>query len=145
MPFLAFPGRCAGAERLTCRSDPLRRKPRRRAVWQAQLAALALARLSPLTEYISLAAGSTTILSTLAHIDRLVIVPNTTGAGAAVTLSDGTTAILTVPAAATHAIDPHPYTVHLGIRNTAAAGFKLVLGASVAAVVVGGFGTPTTA
>lgn len=88
--------------------------------------------------------GSTYILSTSAHIDRLVITPISTGAGA-VTLSDGTTAILSIPAAA-HPVDCRPYTVDLGIRNTSTAGFKLVLGASVAAVVVGGFvGAVTTA
>jgi hypothetical protein len=55
-----------------------------------------------------------------------------------VPLSDGTTAILSIPAAA-HSIDPHPYTVPLGIRNESTAGFKLVLGASVSAIAVGGF------
>ncbi len=96
------------------------------------------------TEYFALAAGSTTILSTAATLTKLVVVPNTTGAGA-VTLSDGTTAILTIPAAA-HAIDPHPYSVDLNITNESTAGFKLVLGASVAALVAGSFsGAATTA
>jgi hypothetical protein len=90
------------------------------------------------------AAGTTHILSTAAFIDRLVVIPVSTGAGV-VTLSDGTTAILSIPAAA-HAIDPHPYDIELGIQNTSTAGFKLVLGASVSAIVVGGFaGTATTA
>jgi hypothetical protein len=54
-------------------------------------------------------------------------------------------AILSIPAAA-HAVDPHAYSVHLGIRNTSTAGFKLVLGASVSAIAVGGFvGAKTTA
>jgi hypothetical protein len=83
-------------------------------------------------------------MSTAAFLDRLVIVPLSTGAGA-VTLSDGTTAILSIPAAG-HGIDPKPYSIPLGIRNTAAAGFKLVLGASVSAIAVGGFvGAKTTA
>ena len=95
------------------------------------------------TEYVQLAAGSTTVLSTAAYLDRLVVVPVSTGAGT-VTLSDGTTAIMSIPAAA-HAVSAAPYTVHLGIRNVSTAGFKLVLGASVSCLAVGGFGTPTTA
>ena len=70
--------------------------------------------------------------------------PVSTGAGV-VTLSDGSTAILSIPAAA-HAVDPHPYTVQLGIRSLSTAGFKLVLGSSVSAIAVGGFvGAKTTA
>jgi hypothetical protein len=62
-----------------------------------------------------------------------------------VTLSDGTTAILSIPAVA-HAVDPHPYNVDLNIGNTSTAGFKLVLGASVSALAVGEFaGAATTA
>lgn len=96
------------------------------------------------TGYVALAAGSTTILSTAATITQLVVVPASTGAGA-VTLSDGTTAILSIPAAA-HAVDPHAYNVGLNIDNTSTAGFKLVLGASVSAIAVGSFaGAATTA
>jgi hypothetical protein len=83
-------------------------------------------------------------MSTAAFLGRLVVVPLSTGAGA-VTLSDGTTAILSIPAAS-HGIEPHTYSVPLGIRNTSTAGFKLVLGASVSAMAVGGFvGAKTTA
>jgi hypothetical protein len=57
------------------------------------------------TEYMTLAAGSTHIMSTAAYLDRLVVVSLSTGAGA-VTLSDGPTAIMSIPAAS-HAIDPH--------------------------------------
>jgi phosphoglucomutase len=96
------------------------------------------------TQYMTFAAGTTHILSTAAYIDRLVVVPVSTGAGV-VTLSDGTTAILSIPAAS-HAIDPHTYSVPLGITNTSTAGFKLVLGASVSAIAVGAFvGVKTTA
>jgi hypothetical protein len=97
------------------------------------------------TEYKSIAAASTWLLSTAAVIDTITVVPATTGATTLV-LSDGTTAILSIPAAA-HAVDPRPYTLNLGgIRNTAAAGFKIVTGASVAAVIKGSFvGAPTTA
>lgn len=90
------------------------------------------------------AAGTTHIMSTAAYLDRLVVIPLSTGAGV-VTLSDGTTAIMSIPAAS-HAIDSHTYSVPLGIRNTSTAGFKLVLGASVSAIAVGGFvGAKTTA
>jgi hypothetical protein len=96
------------------------------------------------TEYMTFAAGTTHILSTAAYLDRLVVVPVSTAAGV-VTLSDGTTAIVSIPAAA-HAIDPKPYVVQLGIQNQSTAGFKLVLGASVSAIAVGGFvGAKTTA
>jgi hypothetical protein len=96
------------------------------------------------TRYVALAAGSTTIISsTGAYLDRLVVIPASTGAGA-VTLSDGTTAIMAIPAAA-HAVDPHPYTVSLGLRGVGGAGFKLVLGASVSALAVGEQLSATTA
>jgi hypothetical protein len=96
------------------------------------------------TAYMTFAAGSTYIMSTAAYIDRLVVIPVSTGAGA-VTLSDGTTAILSIPAAS-HAVDAHTYAVPLGIRNTSTAGFKIVTGASVSAIAVGGFvGARTTA
>jgi hypothetical protein len=96
------------------------------------------------TEYMTFAAGTTHIMSTAAYLDRLIVIPVSTGAGV-VTLSDGTTAIMSIPAAS-HAIDPHTYSVPLGIRNTSTAGFKIVLGASVSAIAVGGFvGAKTTA
>jgi phosphoglucomutase len=96
------------------------------------------------SEYMTFAAGSTHIMSTAAYLDRLIVIPVSTAAGV-VTLSDGTTAIMSIPAAS-HSIDPHTYSVPLGIRNTAAAGFKIVLGANVSAIAVGGFvGAKTTA
>ena len=96
------------------------------------------------SQYMTFAAGTTHIMSTAAYLDRLIVIPVSTGAGV-VTLSDGTTAIMSIPAAS-HAIDPHTYSVPLGIRNASAAGFKLVLGASVSAIAVGGFvGAKTTA
>ena len=48
------------------------------------------------TEYMTFAAGSAHIMSTDAFLDRLVVIPVSTGAGV-VTLSDGTTAILSIP------------------------------------------------
>jgi len=90
------------------------------------------------TQYVALAAASTAILgSNNAYLEKMTIIPVSTGA-ATVTLSDGTTAIATIPAAA-HAVDPHPYTVHYGIRATGA-GFKVVTGTSVSVVAVGWFG-----
>jgi hypothetical protein len=56
-----------------------------------------------------------------------------------VTLSDGSTAIVSIPAAA-HAVDPHPYYLPLRIRATSpTTGFKITTGASVAVVAVGKF------
>jgi hypothetical protein len=60
------------------------------------------------------------------------------GAGA-MTLSDGSTAIVSIPAAA-HAVDPHPYYLKLGIRATSpTTGFKITTGASVSVIAVGRF------
>ena len=94
--------------------------------------------LGEATQYVALAAASTGILgSQNAYLEKMIVIPNTTGAQG-ITLSDGTTAIATIPTAA-HAIDPHPYTVHYGIRATGA-GFKVVTGTSVSCVAVGWFG-----
>jgi hypothetical protein len=97
------------------------------------------------TDYKSIAAASTWSLSTVGIIDTLTVIPNTTGA-ATVVLSDGTTAILSIPAAA-HAVSAAPYTLNLGgIRSETTVGFTIVTGGSVAVVVKGAFiGTPTTA
>jgi hypothetical protein len=96
------------------------------------------------TQYKTIAAGSTWSLSTAAYIDRITVIPVSTG-GTTIVLSDGTTAIMSIPAAA-HAVDPHPYTVHLGIRSESTLGFEVVAGASIAAIVAGAWNaTPTTA
>jgi hypothetical protein len=95
------------------------------------------------SQYISLAAASTTILSTASYIERITVNPATTAAGGFV-LSDGTTAILTVSSLG-HQLTPQPYTIHLGIRSVSTSGFRIVTGASVSAIVVGAWGTPTTA
>jgi hypothetical protein len=91
-------------------------------------------------------AGSTYILSTAAVIDSLQIVPTSSGAGV-FTLADGTTTILSIPAAS-YLPDARPHLINFpnGIRNTAAAGFKITLGASVSCLVSGAFvGAITTA
>jgi hypothetical protein len=97
------------------------------------------------TDYKAIAAASSWSLSTAAVLHTLTVIPNTTAA-ATVVLSDGTTAILSIPAAV-HAVSAAPYTLNLGgIRSETTVGFKIVTGASVACIVSGGFaGTPTTA
>jgi hypothetical protein len=95
------------------------------------------------TQYQNIAAASTWLLSTSAVIDRMTVIPGSSATGT-VQLLDGTTAIMTIPTVA-H-LDAKPYTLHLGIRNTAAAGFKVITGNSVAVIVSGAFqATPTTA
>jgi hypothetical protein len=96
------------------------------------------------TEYRNIAAGTTIGLTTAAYLERMTVVPVSTGA-ATVTLSDGTTAILSIPAAA-HAVSAAPYTIPLGIRSVSTLGFRIACGASVSVLAVGGWvGTPTTA
>jgi hypothetical protein len=59
--------------------------------------------------------------------------------GGGVTIYDGSTAIVTVPAAA-HGGQSAPYKVGLGIRATSATtGFKITTGASVSVIAVGKF------
>ena len=61
-------------------------------------------------------------------LESVTIIPASYGADRVVTIYDGSTAIVTIPAAA-HAVDPHPYRVHLGVRATnAATGFKITTG-----------------
>jgi hypothetical protein len=90
--------------------------------------------------------GSTYVLSTAAVITGMHIVPTSSGAGA-FTMYDGTTVMLAIPAAS-YVPDPRPHYINFGqhgIRNTAAAGFKIVLGASMVCLVQGAFGAVTTA
>jgi hypothetical protein len=91
--------------------------------------------------------GSTYIMSTAAVITGLRIVPTSSGAGA-FTLADGTTVILSIPAAS-YIPDPRPHYIDFGphgIRNGSTAGFKITLGASMACLVTGAFvGAVTTA
>jgi hypothetical protein len=90
--------------------------------------------------------GSTYIMSTAAVITGIKIIPTSSGAGA-FSMSDGTTVMLAIPAAS-FVPDPRPHFLDFGpegIRNTAAAGFKITLGASMACLVTGAFGVVTTA
>jgi hypothetical protein len=97
------------------------------------------------TQYHSVLSATTWLLSTAAVINTITVIPATTAATTFV-LQDGSTTVISVPAAA-HAIDAKPYTINLGgIRNTATAGFKVITGTSVAAIISGAFvATPTTA
>jgi hypothetical protein len=90
-------------------------------------------------------AASTWSLSTAAYINTLTVIPISTGAGV-VTLLDGSTAIVSIPAAA-HAVDAAPYTLNFGgITNVSSLGFKIVTGTSVQCLISGAFfATPTTA
>ena len=68
----------------------------------------------------------------------MTIIPVTT-AGGAVTILDGSTAIVTVPAAAALG-QSAPYRVQLGIKATSpSTGFKITTGASVSVIAVGRF------
>ena len=94
-------------------------------------------------QYKQILAGTTWSLSTSAYIDRITVVPGSSGTGT-VQLLDGSTAVFTIPAVG-H-LDAKPYTLHLGITNQSSLGFKVITGASVAVVVAGQFAaTPTTA
>ena len=68
----------------------------------------------------------------------MTIIPGTTASGA-VTIYDGSTAIVSVPAAAALG-QSAPYQVQFGIRATSAStGFKITTGASVSVIAVGRF------
>ena len=91
-------------------------------------------------EYVAVAASQTTTAIGVqgSYLKSVTIVPLST-AGGAVTVLDGSTAILTVPAAACLG-QSAPYTVHLGIKATnATTGFKITTGSSVSVIAVGRF------
>jgi hypothetical protein len=89
---------------------------------------------------LSVAASQTTaaVGGLRSYLESVTIVPATTASGA-VTIFDGSTAIVTVPAAAALG-QSAPYCVQLGIRATnASTGFKITTGASVSVIAVGKF------
>jgi hypothetical protein len=91
-------------------------------------------------QYVTVAASQTTnaIGGLRAYLESVTIIPASTG-GQGWTIYDGSTAIATIPTAA-HAVDPHPYRVHFGIRATnATTGFKITTGTSVTCIAVGRF------
>ena len=94
----------------------------------------------PATQYITVAASQTTVPVGVVgcYLESMTIIPATTASGA-VTILDGSTAIVSVPAAAALG-QSAPYNLRLGIRATSAStGFKITTGASVAVIAVGRF------
>ena len=94
----------------------------------------------PATQYVTVAASQTTapVGSIGCYLESVTIIPGTTASGA-VTVLDGSTAILTIPAAAALG-QSAPYQVSLGIRATSpTTGFKITTGASVTCLAVGRF------
>ena len=92
------------------------------------------------TQYVTVAAGVTTaaVGGLRSFLEAVTIVPGSTTAGA-VTIFDGSTAIVTIPAGA-HAAQGIPYRVTLGVRATnASTGFKITTGTSVTCIAVGRF------
>ena len=94
----------------------------------------------PATQYVTVAASQTTapVGGIGCYLESVTIIPATTASGA-VTIYDGSTAIVSVPAAAALG-QSAPYQVGLGIRATSAStGFKITTGASVSVIAVGRF------
>jgi hypothetical protein len=97
----------------------------------------------PATQYVTVAASVTTapISRTVgSYLESVTIIPGTTASGA-VTVLDGTVAILTIPAAAALG-QSAPYNLRLGIRAIKPStdpGFKITTGASVTCLAVGRF------
>jgi hypothetical protein len=94
----------------------------------------------PATQYVTVAASVTTAPVGVVgcYLESVTVIPVTT-AGGAVTILDGSTAIVTIPAAANLG-QSAPYKVDLGIRATSpTTGFKITTGASVSCIAVGRF------
>ena len=94
----------------------------------------------PATQYVTVAASQTTAPVGVFgfYLESVTIIPATTASGA-VTILDGSTAIVSVLAAAALG-QSAPYNLRLGIRATSAStGFKITTGASVAVIAVGRF------
>lgn len=94
-----------------------------------------------------LASCSTTQVSTIGdsavgdYLSHLIVVPASSAAGA-VTLFDGTTAVLSIPTVAgtgTGVTCPPPYTVICGMVATSTKAWNITCGAAVHAVAVGRF------
>ena len=95
------------------------------------------------SQYIKVAASSSTkpigLVSTGApgdYIDCMTVIPATSASGA-VTLFDGTTAVISIPAQAGGAGVPPSYSLYLGFR--AQSRWNITTGANVSVVVVGSF------
>jgi hypothetical protein len=95
------------------------------------------------SQYVTVAASQTTanigLKSTGSpgdYLESLIVIPASSVAGA-VTLLDGTTAILSIPVNAGGAGVPPPYTVKIGAR--AQARWVITTGAAVSVMAVGSF------
>jgi hypothetical protein len=97
------------------------------------------------TQYQTVAASQTTAAIGVigCYLESVTVIPASTAAGA-VTVLDGSTAILTIPTqAGTGTQAQVPYTVQLGIRATSpTTGFKITTGAAVSVIAVGKFTAP---
>src|SRR6476660_2908717 len=99
----------------------------------------------PATQYITVAASQTTAAVGVigCYLESVTVFPASTAAGA-VTISDGSTAIMTIPTVAgtgTGVQVPQPYTIGpLDIRATSPTTvFKITTGAAVSVIAVGKF------
>lgn len=100
------------------------------------------------SQYVAVAASQTTAqISTSGdgakgdYLHSLTVVPASSGAGV-VTLFDGTTAILSIPAVAgsgTGTSVPQPYTLPLQVVATSTKAFNITTGAAVSILAVGRF------
>ena len=89
---------------------------------------------------VTVAAGQTTaaVGGLRSYLEGVTIIP-LSSAGGAVSILDGSTTIVSIPAAA-YAPQPLPFYVKLGIRATnATTGFKITTGTSVSVIAVGRF------
>ena len=100
--------------------------------------------LKPATQYVTVAASVTTapVGNIGCYLESVTIIPSSAAAGA-VSILDGSTAIVTIPTLAgtgTGTVCPAPYSIPLGIRATSAStGFRITTGAAVSAIAVGRF------
>lgn len=94
-----------------------------------------------------LASCSTTQVSTISdaavgdYLHQLIVVPASSAAGV-VTVFDGATAVLSIPAVAgsgTGTVTPPPYTLKCGMAAVTTQGWNITCGASVHAIAVGRF------
>lgn len=95
------------------------------------------------SQYVTVAASQTTAqISTSGdgakgdYLHRLIVVPASSAVGA-VTLLDGTTAVMSIPALAGG--DSKPYYVECGLAATSTKGWVVTTGSSVSIVAVGRF------
>jgi hypothetical protein len=96
------------------------------------------------SQYVAVAASQTTAqvsrindgTANRDYLHQLIVVPASSAVGA-VTVFDGTTALVSIPALAGG--DSKPYTLPIGVVCTSTKGFNITTGSSVAVVAVGRF------